>query len=157
MKMLKRDKCVTRNDERVIFSVKSLEAWLGWRRSKHYFSLVLANYAHSEIRATMPLTNTRITRILDQKRARYEYKNMNMRMNRDKNLKCYSSAHYEMYRTVAWKITSIIFIYKFYKRSRSPWCYCFIFFILFIISSDVINVLNILNATLPVSCFLFQH
>lgn len=29
MKMLKRDKCVTRNDERVIFSVKSLEAWLG--------------------------------------------------------------------------------------------------------------------------------
>lgn len=36
-------------------------------------------------------------------------------MNRDKNLKCYSSAHYEMYRTVAWKITSIIFIYKFYN------------------------------------------
>lgn len=39
-------------------------------------------------------------------------------MNRDKNLKCYSSAHYEMYRTVAWKITPIIFIYKFYNARR---------------------------------------
>lgn len=72
-----------------------------------------------KIRATMPLTNTGIIRIHQIKNgARYEYKNMNMRMNRDKNLKCYSSAHYEMYRTVAWKITPIIFIYKFYNARR---------------------------------------